>query len=57
MTYVYNVKETTYGSISVEADNEEEAREKAWQEYYDGYTDWSWDVDTDINFEHKEERE
>ena len=56
MVYVYNVKETSYGSISVEANNEEEAREKAWEEYHNGNTYWG-DSDVDIDFDYKEEEE
>ena len=56
MVYVYSVKETSYGSISVEANNEEEAREKAWEEYNNGNTYWN-DGDVDIDFDYEEERE
>lgn len=54
MTYVFSVKETSYGSVSVEADSEEEAREKAWDEYHNGNTYWG---DTDIDLDLEEVKE
>lgn len=56
MTYVFDVKEISYGSVSVEADNEEEAREKAWEEYNYGNTYWG-DSDIDIEFSYNEDSE
>lgn len=53
MIYVFGVKETSYGSISVEANNEEGAREKAWEEYHNGNTYWG-DCNIDIDFDYKE---
>ena len=54
MKYVFDVKEISYGSVSVEANNEEEAREMAWEEYNYGNTYWG-DSDVDIEFSHKED--
>ena len=46
MTYVFDVKEISYGSVSVEADNEEEAYEKAYDEYAAGNTCWEMEMST-----------
>ena len=54
MVYVYSVKETSYGSVSVEANNEEEAKEKAWEEYHNGNTYWG---DSDLDIEKMSEEE
>lgn len=54
MTYVFDVKEISYGSVSVEADNEEEAYEKAHEEYDAGNTYWG-DGDVEINLGYTEE--
>lgn len=55
MTYVFDVKEINYGSISVEADNEEEAREKTYDEYAAGNTYWGdSDVEIDLNYTEEE---
>lgn len=54
MTYVFGVKEISYGSVSVEAENEEEAKEKAWDEYHNGNTYWG-DSDVDIELDHKQD--
>lgn len=40
MKYVFNVKEISYGSIEVDADNIAEAKEKAGFEYSFGNTCW-----------------
>ena len=50
MIYTFAVKEISYGGISVEADSEEEAREKAWDEYHAGNTFWG-DADVDLDLE------
>ena len=50
MIYKFNVKETNYGVISVEANNYEEAEKKAWEEYSFGNTMWG-DVDVDMEEE------
>ena len=59
MIYRFNVKETNYGVIAVEADSYEEAEEKAWEEYSFGNTMWG-DIDTalvDVDIETEEENE
>ena len=54
MIYTFLVKEISYGTIAVEADSEEEAREKAWDEYHDGNTSWG-DTDVDLDLEEVQE--
>ena len=41
MKYVCNVKEISYGTIEVEAENRQEAQNKAEAQYQNGNTVWS----------------
>ena len=41
MKYRVNVNETSYGSIVVDADSEDDARDKAYDEYYKGNVRWN----------------
>ena len=54
MTYVFDVIEKSYGVVSVEADSEIEAREKAHDEYDAGNIDWG-DSDVEIELGYTEE--
>ena len=49
--YTVKVKEISYGSLEVEADNKEEAEELAYREYQKGNTVW---YDSDYEMEVKE---
>ena len=40
MKYTVQIKEISYGSVTVEASNQQEAEEKAEQAYYDGNAYW-----------------
>ena len=54
MVYVFDVIEKSYGVVSVEADSEIEAREKAHDEYDAGNIDWG-DGDVEIELGYTEE--
>ena len=38
--FIISINETSYGSVEIEAESEEEAREKAVAAYYDGNVHW-----------------
>ena len=40
MKYTIQIKETSYGTVTVEASSPQEAEDKAEQAYYDGNTCW-----------------
>ena len=40
MKYTIQIKETSYGTVTVEASSPQEAEELAEQAYYDGNTHW-----------------
>ncbi|MGI6196244.1 MAG: DpnD/PcfM family protein [Eubacteriales bacterium] len=40
MKYIVNVSETSFGCVTVEADNVEQAKEKAEEEYENGNIYW-----------------
>ena len=52
--YVVSLKEVNYGSVSVKAENEEEARELARQEYYRGCVFWK-DSDMELDSVEREQ--
>ena len=47
MRYFVDIKDTSYATITVEADSLEEAEEKAQDAYYNGMVEWR-DCDLDI---------
>ena len=47
MRYFVDIKDTSYATITVEADSLEEAEEKAQEAYYNGMVEWR-DCDRDI---------
>ena len=47
MKYTVFIKEINWGFVKVEADSEEEAKDKAANKYYDGHIYWG-DADMEI---------
>lgn len=53
-TYRVTVREINYGTIVVQAENEDEAYEKAWDELMEGEVEWG-KVHSDIEYISEEE--